>query len=111
MSNVKKKKIDAEAEHQDVAAADKDLSASELEVLHKRLAVLRAACDESAEKNDKSIHALIVWAACDFGVNEEVVESLVKRHFEVADISEIQESSRDELVRFLANLDIKQFIN
>jgi hypothetical protein len=97
----------------DVPVGEKDLSVSELKALHEKLAALRAA-DAVAlpeEKEHMSVRALIAYAACDLGVNESVVTDLVARHFGVTDISEMHEDYRSTLIRFLENLDIKQFIN
>lgn len=91
-----------------------DLSEAELQTLHDGLAVLReeVEAEEAAEEKERmSIRALIAWAACDFGVNEAVVRVQVERHFEVSDISELHDDHYDDLVLFLENLDIKQFIN
>jgi hypothetical protein len=93
---------------------EEGLSESELQILHDGLSVLReeVEAEEVAEKKErKSVRELIAWAACDFGVNEEVVRVQVERHFEVSDINELNNGHYDELVRFLENLDIKQFIN
>ena len=93
---------------------EEDLSESELRTLHEGLAVLReeVEAEEATEKKErKSVRELIAWAACDFGVNEEVVRVQVERHFEVSDISELHSDHYDDLVRFLENLNIKQFIN
>ena len=92
---------------------EKDLSVSELKVLHEKLEALRRAdaVAEPEENEHKSVRALIAFAACDRGVNEAVVMDLVKRHFGIADIGELTENYRGVLVRFLENLDIKKFIN
>ncbi|MDD3028867.1 MAG: hypothetical protein PHS57_01100 [Alphaproteobacteria bacterium] len=92
---------------------EKDLSVSELRALHKRLVTLRSAANEagSAKENNKSVRALIAFAACDFGVNEDVVDTLVKGHFQITNTNELNENNHDELIDFLENLDIKQFIN
>ena len=95
----------------DAPVSEEGLSVSELEALHKKLAALRASDAQPKEEERKSVRALIAYAACDLGVNEEVVIALVKQHFEFDDISEMHEGHCDELVRFLENLDIKQFIN
>lgn len=94
--------------------AANDLSESELQTLHDGLAVLReeVEAEEAAKKKErKSVRELIAWAACDFGVNEEVIRVQVERHFEVSDISELHDGHHDDLVQFLKKLDIKRFIN
>jgi hypothetical protein len=97
----------------DVPAGEKGLSVSELKALHERLAALRAAdaVPKTEEKEPKSVRALIAYAACDLGVNEEIVGTLVKSHFDVPEINLLLASDYDELVRYLGSLDIKQFIH
>jgi hypothetical protein len=96
------------------AIKDEELSEAQLKAVHAKLDALRAA-DAAAEPDDekerRSFRALIAYAACDFGVNDAMVTDLVKRHFGVADISELHEGCRDALNRFLGNLDIRKFIN
>lgn len=96
-----------------VVSGEKELSVSEIKALHEKLSALRTvdAVSLPAEKELRSFRALVAYAACDFGINESVVIDLVKRHFGVVCISELDESYRGVLVRFLENLDIKQAIN
>lgn len=86
---------------------------SELKALHEKLAALRVedTIADTEEKESKSFQALIAYAACDFGVNESVVMELVYRHFGVKDINDLNEGYRSALIRFLENMDIKQFIH
>lgn len=84
---------------------------SELKALHERLARLRAEDAQPKEEKRKSVRALIAYAACDMGVNEEIVGTLVKQHFDVPETNLLLETDYDELVRYLGSLDIKQFIN
>ncbi len=94
--------------------ATNDLSLSELQLLHEGLAALREADGEeegTEQEEHKSVRALIAYAACDLGINEEVVRAQVERHFEFSDISELRDGHYDELVQFLKDLNIKQFIN
>ena len=96
------------------ASKDEELSGAQLKVVHEKLDALRAADDAvepDEEKEQRSFRALIAWAACDFGVNDLLITDLVKRHFGVADISELNEDCRDALNRFLENLDVRKFIN
>ena len=98
----------------EASSAANDLSASELDLLHKGLAALRemdAGAEGFVEEERKSVRALIAHAACDLGINEEVVEAQVKRHFELSDTDTLHSGQYDDLVQFLNNLDIKQFIN
>lgn len=101
---------DTEAEE---SSAANDLSEAELQLIHDGFAALREMGDaEEAEKKEhKSVRALIAYTACDFGVNEEVIRTQVKRHFALSDVNELQGSRFDELVRFLETLDVKQLIN
>jgi hypothetical protein len=93
---------------------EEELSPADLEILHGRLAALRAAdgAEECAEEKErKSVRALIACAACDLGVNEEVVRALVEHRFGGDVFSNLAEERYDELARFLENPDVKRLIN
>ena len=95
-------------------STEDDLSEAELKTLkalHEKLAALRASNSIPKNKKRRSLRALIAYAACNHGVNEEIIRALVERHFEFDDISELYNGHYDELVRFLDNVNVKEILN
>ncbi|MDE1900957.1 MAG: hypothetical protein KGI37_04840 [Alphaproteobacteria bacterium] len=87
-----------------------ELSLPGLEALRRKLKLLRAT-ETLEEPEQVSIRALIAYIAYEKGANEEIVRGLVEKKFGVDDVSTIRVDDYDDVVRFLADLNIKEVMN
>ena len=92
---------------------EKPLSEKEIKALHQRLDMLRAEDEANPPKPvQRSVRAMVAYAACDFGVNEQVVRAAIEQEFGCYDEqAEIGSDYYNELVHFLAHLNIKMLLH
>ncbi|MDD3287584.1 MAG: hypothetical protein PHX43_01070 [Alphaproteobacteria bacterium] len=81
-----------------------------LNTLSSELAALHV--EEPLNENEwKSIRALIAYVAYDKHVNEDVVCSFVERRFAVKNIIEICSQDYEDVIRYLIDLEPKDFMH
>lgn len=92
---------------------ERALSEKQIKALHQRLDMLRAEDEANPPKPvQRTVRAMVAYAACDFGVNEQVVRTAIEQEFGCCDEkAEIGSDYYNALIHFLAHLNIKMLLH